>query len=245
MEVGAGRPGSHGMSRTSSFDEEAELSEFIPDDLPVVASTGDGAKLTFLARLLDTLDHPRYRAMSPGKQQLYLQLLRWSYGKELKQPDENEEENTASVTASRLEMSGWTGLAWDTVKKYMAVLMDEGLVTIINSATPTEPAMYSVSWLPPPPRLALEKQVTAEGLSFYVDQLDEVDNAEYQRLSRLLEVKERQQLHSEVQWSLRDLGLPWNYELIQKLIKWQFLLQSPYRRTLESKYPAWFRKPAD
>ena len=51
------------------------------------------------------LDHPAFRTMAPGKQLLYLQLLRWSHG-----------EGKELVEASRLEMCAWTGWPWKRSK---------------------------------------------------------------------------------------------------------------------------------
>ena len=66
------------------------------------------------ARFCQVLDHPTFRSMAPGKQLLYLQLLRWSHGnrKEL-------------VEASRLEMCAWTGLAVETIKKHQMPIIFE------------------------------------------------------------------------------------------------------------------------
>ena len=215
------------MEEAPSWDEEQELAEFMPLDAGPEARSQQ-----FLTRFLQTLDHPTYRAMAPGKQQLYLQLLRWSHG-----------DGKDSVEASRVQMSVWTGLTWDTIKKYMPMLTEDKLVQRVRPATSISPAMYEVFWLPPPPRATMDQAMPPEAIRCHVDQFDKDDLAEYQRLARLLTGEERQQLQSEIAWSLSDLGIPWNYELIKKLVKWQFLLRSPYRRVLEKKHPEWFTSP--
>ena len=213
------------MTEPPSWDEEQELAEFVPTE------AGSEAKsLQFFTRLLQTLDHPTYRAMAPGKQQLYLQLLRWSHG-----------EGKDAVEASRVQMSVWTGLAWDTIKKYIPMLMEDHLLQLVRPATSISPAMYEVFLLPPP--VGLDPGTPPETMCCYVDQFTKEDRAEYQRLSRLLTGEERQQLHSEIAWSLRDLGIPWNYALIKKCVMWQFLIRSPYRRQLEANHPEWFSTP--
>jgi len=213
------------MTESPSWDEEQELAEFVRPE-----ASSEARSQQFLPRLLQTLDHPTYRAMAPGKQQLYLQLLRWSHG-----------EGKDAVEASRIQMSLWTGLAWDTIKKYMPRLMEDHLVQLVRPATSISPAMYEVFWLPPP--VALDPGTPPATMCCYVDQFTQEDRAEYQRLARLLTGHERQQLQSEIAWSLRDLGIPWNYDLIKKCVMWQFLIRSPYRRQLEAKHPEWFSRP--
>ena len=213
------------MEDAPSWDEQQELAEFLPPE-----AGSEARSLQFLTRLLQTLDHPTYRAMAPGKQQLYLQLLRWSHG-----------DGHDAVEASRVQMSVWTGLAWDTIKKYMPTLMEDHLVQLVRPATSISPAMYEVYWLPPP--VPLDPGIPPETMCCYVDQFTKEDRAEYQRLARLLTGEERQQLQSEISWTLRDLGIPWNYALIKKCVMWQFLIRSPYRRVLEKKHPEWFTSP--
>jgi len=213
------------MTESPPWDEEHELAEFVPPE-----AGPEARSLQFLTRMLQTLDHPTYRAMAPGKQQLYLQLLRWSHG-----------DGKDTVEASRVQMSLWSGLAWDTIKKYMPTLMEEKLVQVVRPATSIHPAMYEVYWLPPP--VALDSSTPPETIACYVDQFTKEDRAEYQRLARLLTGEERQQLQSEISWSLRDLGIPWNYDLIKKCVMWQFVIRSPYRRQLEASHPEWFSKP--
>ena len=128
-----------------------------------------------------------------------------------------------AVEASRVQIGQWTGLAWDTIKKYMPTLMEEKLVQLVRSATSISPAMYEIYWLPPP--VALDSGTPPETIGCYVDQFTKEDRAEYQRLAQLLTGEERQQLHSEISWSLRDLGIPWNYGLIKKCVMWQFLIR--------------------
>ena len=211
------------MTESPSWNEEQELAEFVPPE-----AGSEARSLQFLTRLLQTLDHPTYRAMAPGKQQLYLQLLRWSHG-----------DGKDSVEASRVQMSVWTGLAWDTIKKYIPMLTEDHLVQLVRPATSISPAMYEVFWLP----VALDSGTPPEMMCCYVDQFTNEDRAEYQRLARLLTGEERQHLHSDIAWSLRDLGIPWNYALIKKCVIWQFLIRSPYRRVLEKNHPEWFSTP--
>ena len=213
------------MTGPPSWDEEQELAEFVPPE-----AGPEARSLHFLTRLLQTLDHPTYRAMAPGKQQLYLQLLRWSHG-----------EGNDAVEASRVQMSLWTGLAWDTIKKYMPTLIEEKLVQLVRPATSISPAMYEVFWLPAP--FALDPGTSPETMGCYVDQFTKEDRAEYQRLARLLTGEERQQLQSDIAWRLRDLGIPWSYDLIKKCVMWQFVIRSPYRRVLEKNHTEWFTSP--
>ena len=179
-------------------------------------------------RICQVLDHPSFRTMAPGKQLLYLQLLRWSYGngKEL-------------VEASRLEMCAWTGLAVETIKKYLPQLIAEGLVTQVRDSTPINPAGYEIHWMPTHD-LA---QTDPTAISYYVDQLNKQEIAEAKRIEVLLTREERRQIQSTVSESLRTLGIPWNYDLMKKLITWYHLTHSPYRDQLEREHPDWFTTP--
>lgn len=49
------------MTEPTSWDEDKELAAFLPPEAGAEAS-----HLRFLTKLLQTLDHPTYRAMSPG-----------------------------------------------------------------------------------------------------------------------------------------------------------------------------------
>ena len=179
-------------------------------------------------RFCQVLDHPAFRTMAPGKQLLYLQLLRWSQGdgKEL-------------VEASRLAMGHWTGLALDTIKKYLPQLIEEGLVTRVRESTPINPAGYEVLWMP----AHVPAQSDPTAVAYYVDQLNRQERAEATRIAVLLTREERGQIQSTVSESLRTLGIPWNYELIKKLITWYHLTHSPYRDQLERDHPDWFTTP--
>ena len=183
---------------------------------------------SLLDRFFQVLDHPAFRAMAPGKQLLYLQLLRWSYGngKEL-------------VEASRLEMCAWTGLAIETIKKYLPQLIEEGLVTRVRESTPINPAGYEIRWMP----AQVPAQTDPTAIAYYVDQLNRQELAEAKRIDILLTREERGQIQSTVSESLRTLGIPWNYDLIKKLITWYHLTHSPYRDQLERDRPDWFTTP--
>ncbi len=179
-------------------------------------------------RFCQVLDHPAFRRMAPGKQLLYLQLLRWSQGngKEL-------------VEASRLELCAWTGLAVETIKKYLPQLIADGLVTRVRESTPINPAGYEVHWMP----AQVPAQTDPTAISYYVDQLTTQERAEAKRIKVLLTREERSHIQSTVSESLRTLGIPWNYELIKKLITWYHLTHSPYRDELEGNHPDWFTTP--
>ena len=181
-------------------------------------------------RFCQVLDHPMFRSMAPGKQLLYLQLLRWSHGngKEL-------------VEASRLEMCAWTGLAVETIKKYLPQLIEDGLVARVRESTPINPAGYEVHWMPAHSSALSQSDPTA--IAYYVDQLNAQELAEGARIAILLTREERGQIQSTVSESLRTLGIPWNYELIKKLITWYHLTHSPYRDQLEREHPDWFTTP--
>ena len=62
------------------------------DELMETEESQPSGSLLF-ERFCQVLDHPTFRSMAPGKQLLYLQLLRWSYG-----------EGKELVEASRLDM---------------------------------------------------------------------------------------------------------------------------------------------
>ena len=179
-------------------------------------------------RFCQVLDHPAFRTMAPGKQLLYLQLLRWSSG-----------EGKELVEASRLEMGAWTGLAVDTIKKYLPQLIEDGLVTRVRDSTPINPAGYEVHWMP----AHVPAQSDPTAVAYYVDQLNRQERAEATRIAVLLTREERRQIQSTVSESLRTLGIPWNYELIKKLITWYHLTHSPYRDPLERDHPSWFTTP--
>ena len=179
-------------------------------------------------RFCQVLDHPTFRRMAPGKQLLYLQLLRWSQGngKEL-------------VEASRLEMCAWTGLAVETIKKYLPQLIEDGLVMRVRDSTPIHPAGYEVHWMP----AQVPAQSDPTAISYYIDQLNRQELAEAKRIDILLTREERGQIQSTVSESLRTLGIPWHYALIKKLITWYHLTHSPYRDQLERDHPDWFTTP--
>lgn len=202
-------------------------------DMPLGAGSsstrvdGTPSEMTVLDRFRQVLDHPAFRKMAPGKSILYLQLLRWSHGngKEL-------------VEASRLEMCAWTGLALETIKKYLPQLVADGLVRLVRESTPINAAAYEVLWMAPASPTGSHTDPTA--ISYYVDQLNEKDLAECARIAVLLTREERRQIQSTVSESLRTLGIPWNYALIKKLITWYHLTHSPYRDQLEHDHPDWF-----
>lgn len=179
-------------------------------------------------RFCQVLDHQAFRTMAPGKQLLYLQLLRWSHG-----------EGKELVEASRLEMGNWTGLALETIKKYLPQLTEDGLVTRVRDSTPINPAGYEVHWMP----AHVPAQSDPTAVAYYVDQLNRQERAEATRIAVLLTREERGQIQSTVSESLRTLGIPWDYEFIKKLITWYHLTHSPYRDQLERDHPDWFTTP--
>lgn len=184
-------------------------------------------RATAFDRFRQVLDHPMFRKMGPGKAILYLQLLRWSHGngKEL-------------VEASRSEMCAWTGLALETIKKYLPQLIADGLVKQVRESTPINAAAYEVLWMAAPSPARADTDPSA--IAYYVDQLTDKELAECARIAVLLTREERRHIQSTVSESLRMLGIPWNYELIKKLIKWYHLTHSPYRDELERDHPDWF-----
>lgn len=210
---------------TESIDDDGDVAGFIPPEANL-----DGQGLTLLDRFFRVLDDERFREMKPGEQLLYLQLLRRQHGKQHEM-----------IEASRSQMSTWTGLAWDTVKKYLPSLMERGLVTQVRPAGHTYSAAYEVHWLPPLP--APIESTHPNTAATYVDQMDAADLAEYQRLEHLLPIAERRQLHNDVSQELHQMGIDWNYDLIKKVVIWRFLTRSPYKRKLVDKYPKWFAPP--
>lgn len=199
-----------------------------PESLPVDVQL-DTQGLTFLDRFFQTLDHPKFRAMPPGKQILYLQLLRWSHGRQ-----------SQLVEASRTHMSEWTGLSFDTIKKYIPSLIRDGLVVVARDPTPINPTAYEVKWLPPCPKGSAPN---IQAIQCYLEQLDDKERAELKRLEGMLTHRERTQLYSEVTWELRDMGIQYDYALVQALIKWKYLVRSPYQHTLARNHPNWFNAP--
>lgn len=209
--------------------DEDEAAGFIPDE-----EIPDSEGLSVSERFFRTLDHHQFRAMSPGKQILYLQLLRWSFGC-----------GKDAIEASRLQMSEWTGLAWDTIKKYVPELIEiDHVLKIARPATSVNPAMYEVLWLPMSRPATSDTDTRPEMIACYIDQLDKDDKKECHRLASILSKDERRRLQSEISFELHLLGIPWNYLLIKKLITWKHLVQSPYRHTLEKKHPEWFSRPS-
>ncbi len=99
---------------------------------------------------------------------------------------------------------------------------------------------YEVHWLPPLPVSTPDQASSLLKNATYVDQLDEHDLKEYRRLDCLLPMTERRQMQNEIGEELHQLGIPWNYDLIKKLVIWRFLTKSPYRRELMKKHPKWF-----
>lgn len=215
--------GSIGFLRMSNDEQEKrDVAEFLLSEAQL-----DKEGLTLLERFFRVLDDERFRGMKPGQQLLYLQLLRWQQGR-----------NREMLEASRSQMSEWTGLAWDTVKKYLPALIKARLVTTVREATPTYSAAYEVHWLPPRPASASTPSPLAAAT--YVDQLDRYDLQEFHRLELLLTMPERRRMQGDIGEELHQLGIPWNYDLIKKLVIWRFLTKSPYRRTLAKKHPEWF-----
>lgn len=190
--------------------------------------TKDNPAPALFERFFQVLDHPTFRSMAPGKQLLYLQLLRWSYG-----------EGKELVEASRLEMCAWTGLAVETIKKYLPQLIEDGLVTRVRESTPINPAGYEIRWMP----AHSSSQTDPTAIAYYVDQLNAQELAEAKRIAVLLTREERSHIQSTVSESLRTLGIPWNYDLMKKLITWYHLTHSPYRDQLEREHPDWFTTP--
>ena len=136
-------------------------------------------------------------------------------------------------------MCAWTGLAVETIKKYLPQLIEEGLVTRVRESTPINPAGYEIHWMP----AHAPAQTNPTTLAYYVDQLTTQELAEATRIEVLLTREERRQIQSTVSESLRTLGIPWHYDLIKKLITWYHLTHSPYRDQLERDHPDWFTTP--
>jgi hypothetical protein len=86
-------------------------------------------------------------------------------------------------------------------------------------------------------------QTDPTAIAYYVDQLNTQERAEAKRIDILLTREERSHIQSTVSESLRTLGIPWDYELIKKLITWYHLTHSPYRDQLEGDHPDWFTTP--
>jgi hypothetical protein len=139
-----------------------------------------------------------------------------------------------------MDMSLWTGLAWDTIKKYVPALIEDGLVAMIRPHTGVTPPAYEVFWLP----AATESSAPPlSEIPSYMDRLDEEDRKELRRLEVLLTAVERRRLHSVMRWELRQLGISPTADLVRKLVQWRCLMESPYRRVLKKKHPDWFAPP--
>jgi hypothetical protein len=202
------------------------MAEYLPPDARL-----DSAGLTLLDRFFRTLDHPRFRTMPPGKQILYLQLLRQSHGRQ-----------RPMLEASRTDMSAWSGLSWETIKKYVPALIDDGLLAVLREPTNVHPTAYEVRWLPV--ETDPDARTAPSVVASYIDSLDEEDRKELARLEPLLTLQERRRLQSELGWELRQMGVQVTGALVKALVQWRLLTSSPYRRTLIRKHPDWFAPPS-
>lgn len=213
-------------SQSQPFDEEAEVADFLP---PELAIEGHGRlssewRHEYLDRLHLTMDDPRFLSLSPTAQLLYLHFLKMTHGRG---------DREVRISIDRLVTE--TKLAWMTVQKQLKTLSTMGLVTTSEGARHRVAPTYLVHWLP-----QLEKPAELKELVTRYDQLDEEDLAELKRLTPLLSVQEREDMSTDIQSSLREVGLVPSQDFVRKILYYQLLTIYPYKHKLMVKHPDWF-----
>lgn len=208
------------------IDDEAELADFLPPELALEgrATLSTDWRLEYLDQLHLTMEDPRFLVLSPTAQLLYLHLLRKTHG-------QGERDVRISIDGLVAE----TKLAWMTVQKHLKTLGTMGLVTTSQPARQRVAPTYLVHWLP-----QLERRSDLKDLVTRYDQLDEEDLAELKRLAPLLSAHDREIMSSDIQSSLRDVGLIPSTDFVRKILHYRLLTTYPYRHRLMSKHPDWF-----
>lgn len=210
-------------------DDEAELADFLPPELALEgrATLSTDWRLEYLDQLHLTMQDPRFLALSPTAQLLYLHLLRKTHG-------QGERDVRMSIDGLVAE----TKLAWMTVQKHLKTLGTRGLVTTSQPARQRVAPTYLVHWLP-----QLEKRRDLKDLVTRYDQLDEEDLAELKRLAPLLTTSQREAMATEIHLSLRADGLLPSEELVTKILSYRLLHLFPYKHELMKKHPDWYAVP--
>ena len=211
------------------FDEEAEVADFLPPEFVLEGTDrlSSDWRLDYLDRLHLTMEDPRVLSLSPPAQLLYLHLLKKTYG---------VGEREVRISIDRLVTD--TKLAWMTVQKHLKTLRTMGLVTTSEVARHRVAPIYLVQWLP-----QLEKPAEFKTLVTRYDQLDQEDLTELKRLTPLLSGHERDELSSEIESSLREVGLIPSPDVVQKILRYRLLTRYPYHHRLMAKHPDWFPRP--
>jgi hypothetical protein len=208
------------------LDEEAEVAEFLPRELALEgrATLAVDWRLTYLDQLHLTMEDPRFLALAPTAQLLYLHLLKRTHGRG---------EHEVRISIDRLVAE--TKLAWMTVQKQLKTLINAGLLTTTEPARQRLAPTYLVNWLP-----QLEKREELRAIATRYDQFDQEDLAELKRLTPLLSPGERNEMAQDIQANLRGEGIISSPDLLRKILNYRLLTMYPYRRRLLAKHPEWF-----
>lgn len=218
------------LPNSQPLDDEAEVADFLPPDLALEGrdTLSTDWRLAYLDQLHLTMEDPRFLALSPTAQLLYLQLLRKTHGLG---------EREVIISIDRLVAD--TQLAWMTVQKQLKTLISVGLVTIRQAARQRVAPTYLVHWLP-----NLAKRDGFKDIVTRYDQLDQEDLAELKRLTPLLSVQQREEMSADIQFSFRADGMIPSPDLVRKILHYRLLTTHPYRRRLIAKHPEWFGSPS-
>ena len=212
------------------IDDEAELADFLPPELALEgrATLSTDWRREYLDQLHLTMEDPRFLALAPTAQLLYLHLLRKTHG-------QGKREVRMSIDGLVTE----TKLAWMTVQKHLKTLGIRGLVTTSQPARQRVAPTYLVHWLP-----QLEKRTDLKDIVTRYDQLDEEDLAELKRLAPLLTTSQREAMATEIHLSLRADGLLPSPEFVTKILSYRLLNLFPYKHDLRKKHPDWYDVPS-
>lgn len=214
------------ITPSQPYDEEAEVADFLPPELALEghASLSSDWRLEYLDRLHLTMEDPRFVSLSPTAQLLYLHFLKRTYGRG---------EREVRVSVDRLVAD--TKLAWMTIQKHLKTLTSMGLLSTRQPAHQRVAPTYFVHWLP-----KLEKPAALKALVTRYDQLDQEDLAEIQRLTPLLSAQQREDMSTDIQSTLRDVGLIPSPDFVRKILHYRLLTIYPYKHKLMVKHPDWF-----
>ena len=212
------------------FDEEAEVADFLPPEFALEGTDrlSSDWRQEYLDRLHLTMEDPRFLALAPTAQLLYLHVLKMTYGRG---------ERELRVSIDRLVAE--TNLAWMTVQKQLKTLGRMGLVTTSDPARHRVAPTYLVHWLP-----RLEKRENLKEVMTRYDEMDQEDLTELKRLAPLLSASEREGMVAEIHLSLHADGLLPSQELVTKILSYRLLHRFPYKHRLMAKHPDWYDLPS-
>ena len=207
-------------------DDEAEVADFLPPELALEGhdTLSTDWRREYLDQLHLTMEDPRFLSLPPTAQLLYLHVLKMTYGRG---------ERDVRISIDRLVAE--TKLAWMTVQKQLKTLGTMGLMTTSQAARQRVAPTYLVHWLP-----QLERRTDLKDIVTRYDQLDEEDLAELKRLAPLLSAQQREEMSTEIQSSLRDVGLLPGPDFVRKILQYRLLTTYPYKHKLLAKHPDWF-----